>query len=223
MHLIWEGGLLFWAIAVLTLAAVAVFIDRLLRLRKIAIDPQDFLQGVFTVLDKNQRDEALAICDETPGPIPALVAEAIMHSDSDPKHLREILAATAHAELSRLERRAMLLSLFAQMLPLLGLIGTFVGGYAAVAALDAQAPLVETGKMTFAVAGALATTIAGLIGAAFCYAAHHVLVLKSDALSLTMDQAVALTLDYLERAPITPAVPPSPPAPPTEEPAHVAP
>ena len=200
MNLIWEGGILFWVIVGLTVVAAAVFVDRLLRLRKIGIDPQDFLQGVFNVLDKGQTDEALAICDETPGPLPALVAEAIAHRDSDEAHLREILGATAHAELSRLERRAMLLSLFAQLLPLLGLIGTCVGGIAAVTALDAEAPLVRTGDLTSAVVGALATTAAGLIGAAFCYAAHHILVLKSDALSLDMDQGMALTLDYLERA-----------------------
>jgi len=200
MSLLWSGGFLFFFIVALTVVAVLVFLDRLLRLRKIGIDPQDFLQGVFNVLDKGQTDEALAICDETPGPLPALVAEAIAHRDSDEAHLRDILAATAHAELARLERRAMLLSLFAQLLPLFGLIGTFIGAYAAVASLDAQAPLVQTGSLTEAVAGALSTTVAGLIGAAFCYAAHHVLVLKSDALSLDMDQCVALTLDYLAGA-----------------------
>ncbi len=201
MSLFWDGGFLFWLTVALTVAAVFVFLDRLLRLRKIAIDPQDFLQGIFTVLDKGQTDEALAICDETPGPLAALVAEAVTHRDSDEEHLREILATTAHAELSRLERRTMLLSLFAQILPLIGLIGTFVGGYAALSAIDAAAPLVQPGAAVRAAAGALATTIAGLVGAAFCYAGHYVLVMKTDALSLHMDTCVALTLDYLARNP----------------------
>ncbi len=199
MSLFWDGGMLFWLTVALTVVAVAIFVDRLLRLRKIAIDPQDFLQGVFNVLDKGQTDEALAICDETPGPLAALVADAISHRGSDEAHLRDILSATAHAELSRLERRTMALSLFAQLLPLIGLIGTFVGGYAALSAIDAEAPLVATGAAVGAAAGALATTIAGLVGAAFCYAAHHVLVQKTDALCLDMDQTVALTLDYLAR------------------------
>lgn len=203
MSMIWDGGLLFWLTIALTVAAAVIFIDRLLRLRKIAIDPQDFLQGVFNVLDKGQTDEALAICDETPGPLAALVADAVSHRTSDEAHLREILATTAHAELLRLERRTMVLSLFAQLLPMLGLIGTFVGGYVALAAIDAEAPLVQTGAAVRAAAGALATTIAGLIGAAFCYAAHHVLVQKTDALCLDMDQTVALTLDYLARTPPT--------------------
>ncbi len=200
MSVLWEGGVLFWLTVALTLAAVGIFVDRLLRLRKIAIDPQDFLQGVFNVLDKGQTDEALAICDETPGPLPALMTEALAHRESEEGRLREILAATAHAELARLERRTMVLSLLAQLLPLIGLIGTFVGGYAALAAIDAQAPLAQTGAAIRAVAGALATTIAGLVGAAFCYAAHHVLVQKTDALTLDMDMAVALTLDYLARS-----------------------
>ncbi len=200
MNLLFDGGILFWLIIVLIFVAIGVFLDRLLRLRKIGIDPQDFLQGVFNVLDKGQVDEALAICDETPGPLSALVAEAITHQDSDEMHLREILATTAHVELSRLERRAMLLSLFAQILPLLGLIGTFIGGYVAISALDVQAPLVQPGVALRAIAGALSTTIAGLIGAAFCYTAHHILVLRTDALSLDMDIGVSLTLDYLSRA-----------------------
>lgn len=201
MSMVWEGGICFWATVALTVAAAIVFLDRLLRLRKIAIDPQDFLQGVFNVLDKGQTDEALAICDETPGPLAALVAEAIAHRESDERHLREILATTAHAELSRLERRMMLLSLFAQILPLFGLIGAFVGGYAALTAIDAAAPLVQPGAAVRAAAGALSCAIAGLIGACLCYAGHYVLVSKTDALSLHMDSCVALTLDYLARNP----------------------
>lgn len=201
MSMVWEGGICFWATVALTVAAAVVFLDRLLRLRKIAIDPQDFLQGVFNVLDKGQTDEALAICDETPGPLAALVAEAIAHRESDERHLREILATTAHAELSRLERRTMLLSLFAQILPLFGLIGAFVGGYAALTAIDAAAPLVQPGAAVRAAAGALSCAIAGLIGACLCYAGHYVLVSKTDALSLHMDSCVALTLDYLARNP----------------------
>lgn len=201
MSMVWEGGICFWATVALTVAAAIVFLDRLLRLRKIAIDPQDFLQGVFNVLDKGQTDEALAICDETPGPLAALVAEAVAHRESDERHLREILATTAHAELSRLERRTMLLSLFAQILPLFGLIGAFVGGYAALTAIDAAAPLVQPGAAVRAAAGALSCAIAGLIGACLCYAGHYVLVSKTDALSLHMDSCVALTLDYLARNP----------------------
>ena len=50
-----------------------------------------------------------------------------------------------------------------------------------------------------AIAGALGTTLAGLIGAAFCYVAHHILVLRIDALCLDMDMGMALMLEYLAR------------------------
>lgn len=189
----------FWGIVALIVASFGVFIDRMLRLRKIAIDPQDFLQGIFNVLDKGQTAEALAICDETPGPLAALVAEAVVHAESDEAHLREVLAATAHAELSRLERRAMLLSLFAQILPLLGLIGTLFGGFLAVSAIDASAPLIRPGLTVEAISSALGTSLAGLIGATFCYVAHHILVLRTDALCLDMDMGMALMLEYLAR------------------------
>lgn len=197
MSLFWEGGLLFWLIATMIFVAIIVFFERLLYLRRVSIDPRDFLPGVFNVLDKGNVKEALENCDEAAGPLPTLVAEAIVYRASSPESLREILAARAHTELSRLERRAMLLSLFAQLLPLMGLIGTFIGGYAVLTTFDVQAPLVQTGAITGAAAGALVNTIAGLVGAVFCYAAHHILVLKADALSLDMDTCVALMLEHL--------------------------
>lgn len=199
MHPFADGGLLFWLIVTFIFISIGIFLDRLLRLRKISIDPQDFTQGIFNILRKQQIDEALSLCDETPGPLPALMETAIDHRDCDEPHLREILYATAHAELSRLERRSMLLSLFAQMLPLLGLIGTFVGAMAALRGVDTHAPLIFPGETLHAAVGAIATTIAGLIGALFCYVAHHILVLKTDALCLNMDIVMSLILDEFSR------------------------
>jgi biopolymer transport protein ExbB len=199
MQAIINGGILFWIILILIIFSIGIFLDRLLRLRKIAIDPQDFLQGIFIVLNKKQYREALSLCDETPGPLAALMERALEHRDCDEAHLREILTVTAHAELSRLERRSMLLSLFAQILPLLGLIGTFIGGAAALSAVNFKAPLVIPGEIVIAASGALATTILSLIGALFCYVAHHILVLKTDALCLNMDIGMALILDYFSR------------------------
>lgn len=194
-----NGGILFWIILSLIFVSIGIFLDRLLRLRKISIDPRDFFNGIFVVLNKKQYREALSLCDETPGPLSALMETALEHRDCDETHLREILAATAHAELSRLERRSMLLSLFAQVLPLLGLIGTFIGGAAALRAVNFQAPLVVPGEVLVAASGAVATTIIGLIGALFCYITHHILVLKTDALCLNMDIGMALILDYFSR------------------------
>lgn len=198
MELFWTGGFIFWVIVAMIFVAVVTFVERLLYLRRVTIDPRDFLPGVFNVLDKGNIKEALENCDEAAGPLPTLVAEAIVYRASSPESLREVLAARTHTEVSRLERRTMLLSLLAQLLPLLGLIGTFIGAYAVMTALDVQAPLVQTGAVAQAVAGALVNTIAGLIGAAFCYAAHHILVLKADALSLDMDTCVALMLEHLD-------------------------
>lgn len=198
MTFLWEGGVLLWLILAVTFAAVVIFIERLLFFRRVTIDPRDFLPGVFNVLDKGNVKEALQNCEEAAGPLPTLVAEAVDNRNSAEQNLREVLAARAHTELARVERRSMILSLFAQLLPLLGLIGTFIGGYAAVMALDVQAPLVETGAVARAVGGALINTIVGLIGATFCYAAHHLLVVKADALSSHMDTCVALVLAHFE-------------------------
>lgn len=199
MNLMSEGGVLLLVILMMTVVAAMVFLDRLLRLRKIAIDYQDFLQGVFTVLDKGNITEALAICEEAPGPIAAIVSEAIIQRNAPSENLREILAATAQSEISRLERRILLLSLFAYLMPLVGLIGTLCGAYELLMNIDQAMPLITLSTLSAPLAKALITTIAGLVSAGACYTMHHILLTRIDTLVLDVDTTAALTLNHLQQ------------------------
>ena len=50
------GGPIFWILAIMTLVAVITYIDRVIDLRRARIDYQDFLKGVFNVLDSGNDD-----------------------------------------------------------------------------------------------------------------------------------------------------------------------
>ncbi len=195
-----QGGWMMVFILLLALGATALFFDRLLRLRKIAIDYQDFIQGVFTVFDKGNTEEAIAICEESPGPIAAIVGEALVHRASNRENLIEIINATAHSELSRLERRAAQIGLFAQLFPLFGLIGTLTAAYQALGEIAARAPLIDAALVALPLSRALSSTIAGLAAAAACHAMHHALKLRIDNLMLDMESTAVLTLDHLSRS-----------------------
>lgn len=198
MSLLIYGGFLSYVIIGIGVVALLIFFDRLLRIRKIGIDCQDFLQGVFTVLDKHNPEEALSICEEAAGPVAALVSEAITHRTSSPENLRAILSATAQSEIARLESRSVTISFFAQVLPLLGLIGTLLSACRILRTVNLEAPLVSVGAVSGSLAQALITSVLGLIFAAACYAMHHILLQQIDRVILDMDTATALTLDYMQ-------------------------
>ena len=63
MNMMHQGGPVFWLIIGLGIAAVVVFFERLLHLRRAQIDYNDFLKGVCNVLENGHIDEAMMICE----------------------------------------------------------------------------------------------------------------------------------------------------------------
>ena len=132
------GGPVFWILMILALVAVFTYIDRVVDLRRARIDYQDFLKGVFNVLDSGNDDEALAICEDVSAPAARVVATAIRHRNGSARILREAVDSQGRAEVGRLDRRLATLAIVAQIAPSVGLLGSVVGFIKTVLAANAQ-------------------------------------------------------------------------------------
>lgn len=121
------GGPVFWILVTMAVAAVVIFIERFLELRRAQIDYQDFIKGVVNILEGGNADEALAICEDTAVPVSNVVATAIRHRDASSRVLREAVDSQGRAETGRLDRRLAALAIIGQVAPSLGLLGTIVG------------------------------------------------------------------------------------------------
>src|SRR5579859_4889108 len=124
---LFEGGPMLWVILFASAAAVVVFIERALHCHQAQINSTEFLNGVRTVLKRNNVVEALSICDATPGPVARLVKTAILNREHGRERVREALEEAGLAEVPRLEEKLNLLATIAQLSPLLGLLGTVLG------------------------------------------------------------------------------------------------
>src|SRR5438874_7397750 len=122
-----NGGVMLWLILLTSAVAVAVFIERFLHFHRAQINSTEFLNGVKTVLKRDNVVEALSICDATPGPVARLVKTAILNRDNGRERVREALEEAGLAEVPRLEEKLNLLATIAQLAPLLGLLGTMLG------------------------------------------------------------------------------------------------
>src|SRR6266404_5067755 len=122
-----HGGPVLWLILFASAVAVIVFIERFLHCHLAQINSVEFLNGVRTVLKRDNVVEALSICDATPGPVARLVKTAILNRDHGRERVRESLEEAGLAEVPRLEEKLSLLATIAQIAPLLGLLGTVLG------------------------------------------------------------------------------------------------
>ncbi len=183
-------------LAGLGVAAIVIFTDRALRFRRIKVDYSDFLKSVFNILDRDNIEEAMAICDDSPGPIAAVVHEAIVHRKEPPALLYDAIQHVGQEELNRLEQRVEWLMLGAQLGPLLGLIGTLVGIRQAAKVLADRAPLLSGNVLFDMVSGAIGVTVAGLALAAVCYVGHQILSELLDRLRQDLNFAASESFKY---------------------------
>jgi biopolymer transport protein ExbB len=134
--LLTHGGPIMWVLLGLGVILVLVFVERALYLHRGQIRSTVFMNGIKNTLAKRRLIEALTVCEETPGPVAAVVKAALLHADDDAESMRFHVQEAAVVELPALERRIGAIAAIAQVAPLVGLLGTVLGMIATFAAFQ---------------------------------------------------------------------------------------
>jgi biopolymer transport protein ExbB len=187
-ELLANGGLMLWLILLVSAVGVAVFVERFLYCHRAQINSTEFLNGVRTVLKRNNVVEALSICDATPGPVARLVKTAIVNRDNGRERVREALEEAGLVEVPRLEEKLNLLATIAQLAPLLGLLGTVLGFIKTFSYMQSQGLYAHLSDLSTGIWQALICTAAGLAVAIPAHAGYNYLVSRVNSIVLDMER-----------------------------------
>lgn len=200
-----NGGLMLWLILLISAVAVAVFIERFLHFHRAQINSTEFLNGVRTVLKRENVVEALSICDATPGPVARLVKTAILNREHGRERVREALEEAGLAEVPRLEEKLNLLATIAQLAPLLGLLGTVLGFIQTFMRMQNSGLYAHIGQPSNiawqnGVWQALICAAAGLAVAIPAHAGYNYLVSRVNSIVLDMERAATDIVNIVTEA-----------------------
>jgi biopolymer transport protein ExbB len=197
-NLMSQGGPLMWLIFGLAVVAVVVFLERWLHLHRAHINTTDFVNGIRNILKRDNVNEALALCQDTPGPVPPVIQAGIDNRERSREEIREAMLDVGHSEAARLERRLVVLATIAQVAPLIGFLGTVMGMIQMFRVVQ-ERQLPSPGELAGGVWMALLTTAGGLIVAVPTYIAYNFLVTRVQHLVLDMEKAANEMLGFLVR------------------------
>lgn len=184
-----DGGPMLWVILITGTVGMVVFIERFLHCHRAQINSNEFLNGVRTVVRRNNVVEAISICDATPGPVARLVKTAILNRDQGRDRVREALEEAGLAEVPRLESKLNLLATIAQIAPLMGLLGTVIGFIHVFMQLQDAGLTAHIGTLSGGVWEALVCSAAGLAVAIPAHASYNYLVSRVNSIVLDMERA----------------------------------
>ncbi|HEX9858928.1 MAG TPA: MotA/TolQ/ExbB proton channel family protein [Paracoccaceae bacterium] len=184
-----KGGWIMWPIMMCSVAASALFLERVFHLHRAQIKQDDFLSGIYTIVNRGNTAEAVSICDQTPGPVAYIVRIALLHADEKPEELKQTITKAGLSEIPRLEKNLGGLLTIAQIAPLLGLLGTVIGLVGLFMTMEQHAPLVEIGNLSAGIWQALVTTAIGLCVSIPSFAGYNFLLSRVERITLNMEFA----------------------------------
>jgi len=168
-----KGGPMMWVLLALGLLTVLLTLERVLFLHRGQIRATTFLEGIKNILAKRRLVEALTVCEETPGPVAAVVKAALLHAEVDVATMRFHVQEAAIVELPALERRLGSIATIAQVAPMVGLLGTVLG--MATTFLAFEKDYMSASALATGMWQALLCTAGGLMLALPAHVAHHFL------------------------------------------------
>lgn len=166
-----KGGLVMVPLAVCSLLAATVIIERYLVLRKADRGGAELIGAIRRALHSGDGEQALARCEEMGGPV-ANVLTAGLRAYLMGGPVTEAMEEQVLADQRALNRRLVVLDTVVTLAPLLGLLGTVLGMISAFRIISTSGTSHPAG-ITGGVAEALIATATGLAIAIFCLIGYN--------------------------------------------------
>ncbi|MDR2029896.1 MAG: MotA/TolQ/ExbB proton channel family protein [Puniceicoccales bacterium] len=150
-------------------------VERLFFFHRSRLRPELLLLGLRNLLAQNRTAEALALCEETPGPLARVVKRLLLVSNQDPLQVEREYQRQEEWEVQILERRMGTIALIARMLPQIGLLGTACALFLGFLRGERLAVAVSASAFADVVGGAFSATLLGIAGGLSMDLAYHIL------------------------------------------------
>ncbi len=199
-----KGGPTIIIIALCSLVALAVIVERLMVTRRSAVVPKPFLDSLASA----NPDRAAELCKANGSPIANILAAALRRRGDSLESRQKAISESGKRELVRLKHRMRLLGALPQVSTMLGLLGTILGMIKTFQAVAASGQsLGKTELLARGIFEAWANTAAGLLVAIPVLIAYHALLGRIDARVVDLDRAATDWLDGEQPKPPRPTEP----------------
>jgi len=198
-----------------SIMVLATILERLEAYKRAATAPPDFRDELQRRIENGSSQEALSLCEQTPGPAAAVAAAGLRRcralraangnptGEADMQHCRRMeeklndaMQQQGDRELSRLEENLPLLSTLGGIAPLMGFLGTVAGMIMAFQKIAAAA-MGKPQTVAGGISTALITTAAGLVIAIPAIASHNYFTHMVKAFLEDMNETASMVLHAL--------------------------
>lgn len=190
------GGFLMWPILLCSLIVIGVCIERYWTLNPAKIAPKTLLAQVWSWIKNNQMDATKLRELKQSSPLGQILAAGLSNSKHGREVMKDSIQEAANQVVHELERYLNVLGTLANVVPLIGLLGTVFGMIEVFNAILIQGTG-NTGVLAGGISVALYTTAFGLVVAIPATFAHRYFQRRVDTIVVTMEDEAIKLVDAL--------------------------
>jgi biopolymer transport protein ExbB len=198
MDLAMAGGWAMIPLLLLSLAAVYIFFERYLTLKKAAKNPDGFSDRIKSMVLAGDINGARMMCAQTNTPVSRMLGKGVSRIGNPLKNIETSIENVGKIEISKLERNLAALATIAGAAPMLGFLGTVTGMIQAFIAIAQAEGSVSPQLLSSGIYQAMVTTATGLMIGLPAYVGYNYLVSKIDNIVHGMEYSSIEFIDLLQ-------------------------
>lgn len=195
LDLMVQGGWTMIPIAILSVLALFLVVERMRALNRAKGDPTRLTQTVRQYVEAGDLSGAIGFCSAQDTPASRIIQRGLERVGRPIGEIKEAVQEAGRRETYKLEKRMDLLASTAAIAPMLGFLGTVVGMIGAFQQLQRYEGLVNPALLAGGIWEALVTTAAGLAVGVAALFAYNLLV---NRINRTVNDLETASTDFLD-------------------------
>ncbi len=198
---IWEltmkGGWIMIPIALLSVIAIYIFIERFMATQKAAKEDPGFMNNIRDFIHQGKLDAAISLSKNTDTPIARMLHKGLLRLGKPMGDINLTIENVGKQEVAKLEKRITLLAMAAGGAPMLGFLGTVTGMVRAFYNMSKAGNNIEIATLSGGIYEAMVTTVAGLIVGIIAYFCYNIIVARIQKIVNMLELRASEFMDLL--------------------------
>lgn len=190
-----KGGIMMIPLGLMWIAAIYLFVERVLTINKANTDPEPFMNRVKELVLKNDINGAKMLCAQSGTPVARMIEKGVSRIGSPLKNIEASIENVGKLEIFKLEKNLSTLATISGAAPMIGFLGTVVGMVQAFISISQEEGSVSPKLLSSGIYEAMVTTVGGLVVGILAYLAYNYLVTRVAKVIHKMEYT---TLDFID-------------------------
>lgn len=196
-EMLMKGGVVMIPLALLSIIAIYIFIERYLVIKRASRIDQNFMNNIRDFMHNGNIDSAKSLCKNTNSPIARLIEKGISRIGRPIKEIEDAIENTGKLEVHKLEKNLGILGIIAGIAPMFGFVGTIIGVIRIFYNIS-LADNISIGLIAGGLYEKMITSASGLIIGIFAYIGYHYLAILTDKVIFKIESNAVEFIDLLQ-------------------------